>query len=211
MANKIIDLTHRINEDITVYPGTPKPRLEVSNTIEKHGFAELRISMCTHTGTHMDAPSHMIEHAKSLDRFPMSKFMGKAMVIKCKDKETIELEFLRTMQEQISQCKFLLFYTGWQEKWHDPGYFENFPVLTKETAKWLCGFNLEGLGFDSISVDKVTDLEQPNHHILLDKEILIIENLTNLDNLPQDFFQFHSIPLKIENADGSPVRAYAIK
>jgi arylformamidase len=50
----------------------------------------------------------------------------------------------------------------------------------------------------------------PNHNIFLGKEILLIENLTNLDKLPESSFLFYTIPLKIENADGSPVRAFAV-
>jgi kynurenine formamidase len=50
----------------------------------------------------------------------------------------------------------------------------------------------------------------PNHHILLGSEIILIENLTNLDVLPDGIFMFQCLPLKIEHADGSPVRAIAI-
>ena len=85
-----------------------------------------------------------------------------------------------------------------------------------EAAKWLTKFNLKGIGFDSFSVDKiisahvVTSENLPNHHILLGKEILLIENLTNLDKLPEGAFAFQCVPLKIENADGSPIRPIAM-
>ena len=77
-------------------------------------------------------------------------------------------------------------------------------------------FPLKGVGFDAFSVDKVVSAEKvtpetlPNHHILLAKEILLIENLTNLSLLPKDVFSFQCLPMKIENADGSPIRAIAI-
>jgi len=75
---------------------------------------------------------------------------------------------------------------------------------------------LKGIGFDSFSVDKiisahiVTEENLPNHHILLGKEILLIESLTNLDKLPESIFSFQCLPMKIENADGSPIRAMAM-
>lgn len=68
---------------------------------------------------------------------------------------------------------------------------------------------LKALGFDSISVDKITDEALPNHKVLLKKEILIIENMTNLDKLVSKKFELNCIPLKIENSDGSPIRAFA--
>jgi arylformamidase len=65
---KIIDLTHLLNSDITVYPGTEKPVFVQANTVEKDGFAEQKMTMYTHTGTHIDAPFHMLANGKSLDQ-----------------------------------------------------------------------------------------------------------------------------------------------
>ena len=210
MGNIIIDLTHTLNKNMTVYPDTVLPIFESYNTIEKDGFAEIKMSMSTHTGTHIDAPCHLLLNSKSLDQFPINKFIGKAIVIPCQDKKEISLEYLLTFKDVISQVDFVLFFTGWHEKWNSTDYFINFPTLTKEAVEWLTKFKLNGLGFDTISVDKVASKDLPNHHIILGKEIIIIENLTNLDKLPKSIFSFHCLPLKIENADGSPVRAIAI-
>jgi kynurenine formamidase len=90
------------------------------------------------------------------------------------------------------------------------------PTLTTDAASWLTQFGLNGIGIDSFSVDKVISAEvvtedtMPNHYIILGSDILLIENLTNLDKLPTDIFIFQCLPLNIENADGSPVRAMAI-
>jgi len=209
MPTKIIDLTHVINENITVFPGTLEPKFTQLNTIERDGFAELRMTMCTHTGTHIDAPCHMIKSAKSLDQFPAAKFVGKAIVIPCQGRNEIGLDYLQSFESQIPKVKFIIFFTGWQMKWKTAAYFEDFPTLTLEASKWLTKFNLDGLGFDAISVDEVLAVDQPNHHILLKEEILIIENLTNVDKLPAGIFNFQCLPLKVENADGSPIRAIA--
>jgi arylformamidase len=207
--SKIIDLTHVINEKISVFPGTLTPKLAPLSTIEHDGFAELMLTMCTHTGTHIDAPSHMIKGAKSLDQFPVSKFTGKAIVISCQGRGKIDLEYLQLFENKISKVNYILFFTGWQQKWTSPSYLEKFPTLTQEAAEWLTRFNLDGLGFDAISVDEVSAINQPNHHILFEKEILVIENLTNLEQLPDNSFDFICLPLRIEHADGSPVRAIA--
>ncbi|MFA6598989.1 MAG: cyclase family protein [Ignavibacteriaceae bacterium] len=216
MKNKIIDLTQVLNEIMPVYPGTLGPKFEKSYSVEKDGFAEIKMELVSHTGTHIDAPCHIYKGAKSLDKFPVEKFLGKAMVINCLGRSEISLSYLKTFEEKIAQVAFILFYSGWQHKWGTEAYFKDCPTLTREAAAWLTHFKLDGIGFDAFSVDSVVPADVvnpetlPYHFILLAKEILLIENLTNLDKLPDDIFMFHCLPLKIEEADGSPVRAIAI-
>ena len=216
MKTKIIDLTRILNHQMTMYPGTPQPKLEVMYTVENDGFSEYMLSMVSHTGTHIDAPCHILKNTKSIDRFPVDKFIGSAMVIPCRDQKEISLAYLKTFEHQISQVDFVLFFTGWQDKWNTNGYSENCPTLSMDAAKWLAEFSLKGIGFDAFSVDhigsaeKVTSENLPYHYMFLEKEILLIENLTNLDQLPDDIFTFHCLPLYLENVDGSPVRAVAI-
>ena len=214
--NKVIDLTQLINSSMTVYPGTVPTKIEKYNTIEKDGFAELKLTFCTHIGTHIDAPCHILKNMKSLDQFPVDKFIGKAILIPCMHEKEISLEYLKPFKERISKTEFILFFTGWQFKWNTEKYFDDFTALTKEAAEWLATFNLKGIGFDAISADKVDFNEKDLsvalkiHNVLLGNEIIIIENLTNLDKLPDTLFTFQCMPLKVENADGSPVRAIAI-
>ena len=216
MQNKLIDLTHILNEKMTVYPDTVGPKFEVLNTVEKHGFTELKMTVVTHSGTHIDAPCHILKNAKSIDQFPIEKFIGNAIVIPCQDKQEINLKYLQTFEDKITQIDFILFFTGWQYKWNTKDYFDDCPIPTREAAMWLTKFKLKGIGFDAFSVDKVipakkvTSENLPNHFILLEKEILLIENLTNLDKLPDCVFSFQCLPLNVENADGSPVRAIAM-
>ena len=56
---KVIDLTHVIEGSMPVYPGTEPPVFTSANTYEKDGFKETKISMLTHTGTHIDPPAHL--------------------------------------------------------------------------------------------------------------------------------------------------------
>jgi arylformamidase len=202
----LIDLSHVISPDISVFPGTEKPVFERK---EIEGYPEVKITMYTHTATHIDAPIHIIKNATTLDELPVDKFIGKAIVIDCKHLagKNITLEYLKPFENEIRNIEFVLFNSGWSSKWKTNEYFEGFPTLTNEAAIWLTTFHLKGIGLDSISLDPVPDLNLPNHKIVLAKEILIIENLTNLNSLPDNNFIFQCLPLKIEQADGSPVRA----
>jgi kynurenine formamidase len=216
MRTKIIDLTHLLNENITVYPDTVGPKFENLAIVEKDGYAELKATMVLHSGTHIDAPCHILANTKSLDQFPIEKFIGTAIVIPCQNEKEISVEFLQAFENKISQVDFILFFTGWQYKWKTNEYFDDCPVPTQEAAKWLAKFKLKGIGFDSFSVDKIVSAQKvtpenlPNHYILLAEDIILIENLTNLDKLPSTIFSFQCLPIHIENADGSPIRAIAM-
>ena len=106
---KIIDLTHTISPDMLVYPGTEPPVLTTESTIEETGFLEKKITMFSHTGTHMDAPAHIIKDAKTLDLLPIEQFYGKAFLLdllKAKTdlkSETIDIKELEPHQESIEQ------------------------------------------------------------------------------------------------------------
>lgn len=206
---RIIDLTYSIKEDMPVFPGTGQPKLEVAMTMETDGFREKLLTMYSHTGTHMDAPSHMLENGKNLDDFPIHHFVGEALVIDCRAfKEEIPLEHLK--QYNLSEIDFVLLKTGWGEKWGTETYFNNFPALTADAAEYLASLHLKGLGVDCISVDRMNNKNFDVHKILMKKDMVMIENLANLHELDGQF-TLHVLPLNIYKADGSPIRAIASK
>ncbi len=215
MPERIIDLTHLLNNRMPVYPGTAPPVFTAAGTVAANGYKETLLGMLSHTGTHIDAPSHILENGRSLDQFPPDQFTGRAMLIPCQERQEIGMDLLLAYEPLIAAVDFLLFFTGWQFRWGTDAYFESCPVPNREAALWLTRFHLKGIGVDAFSLDRISDasgLEKenyPNHHIFLQHEILLIENLTNLDQLPPGDFFFQCFPLKLEDADGSPVRAVA--
>jgi kynurenine formamidase len=204
-----IDLTQFIAPDMPVYPGTEGPKLVDATSIAKDGFAEKLLCMYSHTGTHIDAPGHMIPGAQTLDRFQVDKFIGRAVVIdvpKVPD-ACIGLRLLEAQADRLKGSDFVLFHTGWDAKWGQESYFHDFPVLSGEAARWLCTLGIKGLGFDCISVDPVGSTDMNIHKILLGAGLVIVENLCNLATLHGAAFTFSCLPLRIQDSDGSPVRA----
>lgn len=204
---RIIDLTQTIKEDMPVFPGTEQPRLQNHCTLQEHGFREKLITMFSHIGTHMDAPSHMLE-GQSLDQLSPYHFVGKVIVIEAKS-YTVTLDELLPYEEDLKQSSFVLLKTHWDKHWGSDQYFHDFPALSPEGATYLTTFNLKGYGVDAISVDHMEDHSFPIHHILLGQGMVLIENLTNLDQV-QNGDILSVLPLKIQDADGSPIRAVAI-
>lgn len=205
----VIDLSHPIHADMPVYPGTPPPRMEPANTIAEHGFAERLLTLGSHTGTHMDAPAHLLAGGRTLDAYPPACFVGPGCVIDVAGR-SITLEFLRRFENRLRGRRFALLRTGWSRLWGSPDYFQAFPTLTTEAATWLVSLDLGVVGVDAVSVDPVESADLPVHRTLLGSGVLLLENLTGLEVLPPTGFVVCSLPLPLDDADGAPCRAIAM-
>lgn len=207
---RILDLTHTISPDMPVYPGTEPPLLTEACTMERDGYRETLLHLYSHTGTHMDAPAHMLPHGDTLDVFPPERFVGCAYVLDCRGETAIDLPLLLRHEPQLRQAEFLLFCTGWDRFWGKPRYYEDFPCLTPDAAAFVASLPLKGVGEDSISLDPCDSTAFPNHMTLLGAGLLNTENLTGLDRLLGQDFTFLTMPLKYEHADGACCRAMAL-
>jgi arylformamidase len=212
---KIVDLTHPISANMPVYPGTEQPVISIGCSIEEIGFLEKKITFFSHTGTHIDAPAHLLKGHSTLDMLPIEQFHGPALMLDFGDftanttTNAIGIKELEPYQDKIKDVDFLLLHTTWSQHWGSEKYFSNYPVLSGDAAHWLSNFSLKGLGLDTISADTADTQEYPVHKALLQKDMVIIENLTNLVALPCAQFEISCFPLSFEDADGSPVRAVA--
>ena len=210
---KAIDLTYTIKEEMTVFPGTEMPKLITTSNYEKDGFRETSISIYSHVGTHMDPPAHIYPDRTTLDEFPASQFVGKGLVIDCRDLnegEDITLDCILKYGKKAEKVDFLLFNTGWDKYWGTDKYFEDYPCVNDEVLDYVLNGNYKGIGFDTIGIDPVSDENLTRHKKLFkDKDIVNIENLKNLELCEDEVFNFGCCPLKVENSDGAPVRAVA--
>ena len=210
---RVLDLTHTIAENMPVYPGTETPIFAGANTYEKDGFKETKLTMYTHTGTHMDPPAHLFAGRTTLDAFPASQFIGKALVIECSDLnegKAITLERILQYGKDAENADFLLFHLGWDKRWGTDAYFGDYPCLDDAALDYIIAGDYKGIGFDVIGLDPIADENLTRHKKLFqNKDIVNIENLKDLDKCGKGLFSFSCFPLKLENCDGSPIRAVA--
>ena len=210
---KVLDLTHTIMPDMPVYPGTEPPIFTPANTYEKDGFKETKISMFTHTGTHMDPPAHLYPGRTTLDQFPAEQFIGRALVVDCRglpDGGAITMEHLRKYGNLADEADFLLFCLGWDQYWGTDDYFGDYPCIDDAVLDHILAGSYKGIGFDVIGLDPIADVNLTRHKKLFaHKDIVNIENLKALDKCPAGLFWFSCYPLKLAGADGSPIRAVA--
>lgn len=186
-----------------VYGEDPTPTLAPIASIEEDGYADHLLTTGMHTGTHIDAPAHMIPNSKKISDYPPETFFGRGKILDARGVKNIGASLLNNIM--LDAGDILLIYTGWSEKFSNPAYFTDYPELTEEFAKRIVQSGICMLGLDSPSPDQPP---YPIHKILLSKEILIIENLTNLNQLIGKPFEVCASPLNIR-ADAAPARVIA--
>ncbi len=202
---KLIDLSHTVFTDMPAYPGD-----ETRTVIERladHGEGTHRLSafaMGCHVGTHIDLPLHFRDGEPALDALPPEACFGRARVLSA-PQGAIGPDVFATAD--LTSLDFVILRTGWDRRWGTAAYYETWPWLTPETATLLAGAGLRGIGLDNPSVDPI-DIHI-SHEILAAAGMINVENLTNLDRLPDEPFLFMALPLRLAGAEASPVRAVA--
>jgi kynurenine formamidase len=200
----LLDLTHTITHGMTVFPGEVPPSIIADELPANAGYATFRLESNMHTGTHMDAPYHVLADDKTMDSYPVELFCGKATVIDVSD-----LHFVHMQDNWIdifSHCTIILFHTGHTSMWGKHAYYHDYPVFEDKIAMKLVEAGVRIVGFDSPSPDRSP---YHFHSIYLKENRFMIENLTNLGKLVDvKEFELMVFPLKIE-AEASLVRAVA--
>lgn len=205
----IIDLSHPIHAKMPVYPGDESPVCTPLASITTNGYRTTRLTMTTHTGTHIDAPAHLLQNAKTLDQFPASHFCGLARLVDCRGLPGQITKRHLEAQADLQAVEYILLHTGWSRYWQTEAYFNDFPALTPEAAAWLASRPIKGIGLDAPSIDAAGAQALGNHRLFLGQEIVIIENLTNLHGIAGQSCQLFCLPLPISAADGAPARVIA--
>ncbi|MCF8237115.1 MAG: cyclase family protein [Saprospiraceae bacterium] len=190
-SETIIELGHPLSGQIPTYPGDPPLRFSRLSNVRQDGYALHQISGTAHSGTHLDAPAHFLEAGMAIDGYPASHWMGRAMLMDVKGQATIDQADLD--QVRSANLDFLLFRTGWDQFYNTSQYFDQHPVFCESFALQLAALSLKGIGMDLPG----PDLEPyPIHPILFNAGMVIIENMTNLDQLTEGQpFMFLALPL----------------
>ena len=225
VQGKIIDITTPITPFTRVFPGDPKPAIERICTLEKEGCAVSRLSFGSHTGTHVDAPSHVISDGLPVDKLELESLMGVALIL---DYSSLEGALTADILEKAFQNKgisenisILLLRTensSRKQKGAEGISFQNEESVKEEfgsayldesAAAWVVKKKFKTIGIDSFSVDSFHSETLPAHNILLSGNVNIVECL-ELSSVDVGIYFFLCLPLKIEDCDGAPARALLI-
>jgi len=212
---QLVDLSHPLEDGQLSYPSDPEIHVTAHRTMESHGVNVSRIAMGSHQGTHLDAPAHFFADGATLDQIPLERFYGPARLVdlapggSLEPKTPLTVETLRQHAEAFEPGGKVIYRTGWDRMFGRPEFFTDLPSLTLEAAHWIAETGIGLLGMDTPTPSKIAGREC--HYALLKKgvEIVIVEGLANLDQLPGRF-TFIGFPLNLRGRDGSPIRAVAL-
>lgn len=193
----------------------PEPSFKQLKSVECEGVSVTQISVATHVGTHLDAPSHLIKGGKSIDQIPLHTLCGRATVVSIEKSgaEQITARDLIESDVNYSPGDALLVRTGWGEKFETKDYYEH-PYFSEDAAHWIVEQQFRLVGVDTMTPEipdnlRSAEFDFPIHRILLGKGILILEHLYLEEVIGQRFDLFVG-SLKIAKADGAPARVLAM-
>jgi arylformamidase len=194
---ELIDLTRTLAPRMPVYPGDPDVQFAAHADHASHGYRVTEVRLGTHAGTHLDAPAHFLEGGRTVEELPLAALVGPARMAWLEDAPRV------TAGERV------LLRSGWGSKWGESGYFEGFPALPDAWAKALASAPAALVGLETPSLHREPGEDARLHRLLLGAGVVIVENLANLDRLPERVF-LAALPLPLRGLDGAPCRVIAI-
>jgi kynurenine formamidase len=202
--SQIIDLTHTITTSMPVHPLDESPSIEKICNLADNKYNDWRLTSGMHVGTHIDGPGHLTNSPVLLSELSIDRFVGKGYLIDARN-EPIDTSLLHDMPSDEGLIVLIL--TGMDKHFGTQNYFTNHPIIPTDVAHKLAKRKIKMIGIDFFSPD---NYPFALHHLFFSHDILIIENLTNLDQLVGiKNFTVYALPLKT-NTDSALARVVAV-
>lgn len=206
MPPRIHDITRPVYAGMPVWPGDAPCTLAWTDHTAQGGANVAALSCSVHTGTHADGPYHVLDDGARIGDVPLDAFVGPAHVVDASSTMVIGAEWLAA--HLPGTCQRLLLRTG---AWDDPDSFPGaWPALTESAAHLLVRRGVRLVGTDAPSPDAMDADDLPVHRVLLGAGVAILENLL-LDGITPGGYELIALPLRLAEADASPVRAVLVE
>jgi kynurenine formamidase len=225
---RVLDLSYAINDKLVPWPGDTRAfEAKVKASVEKEGYFTRSFWMLEHYGTHMDAPIHFPPGKLSVDQIPVERLFGPAVVIDVRAEGQKDPDY-RLGAEGIERWEkahgliparaIVLLRTGWASRWPDARRYRNidaagvmhFPGFSAEAVKALLARKVSGLGADTLSVEYGASKDFAVHKLSLGEGLYHLENLADLNALPETGAFLVVAPIKLEGGSGGPCRVFAV-
>ncbi len=233
LRNKVIDLTYAFDETTIYWPLDEHFHWDQVRWGRNDGkwYASATYGGSEHGGTHLDSPIHFAEGQLTADQIPVDRFIGPAVVVdvteSCQENpdyqvQVVDLQNWEATHGPIPEGAIVLFRTGWGRYWPDkknylgsdvPGDVENlhFPGIGPSAATWLVeNRSIQGVGLDTASLDHGQSVDFETHRILCGAGLYGLENVAQLEKLPEGGATLIALPMKIGGGTGGPTRIIAI-
>jgi kynurenine formamidase len=230
---KLVDLTHSFDQDTIYWPNAEPFQWQKERwgkTEAGYWYAAARYAASEHGGTHIDSPIHFSEGKQTVDEIEVSRLVAPAVVVdvtkKCERNPDYEISAADIQQFErahgaIPADAIVLFRTGWSRFWPDKKRYLgsdvpkdtahlHFPGLSRGAAEYLTKAKIVGIGIDTASMDPGTSKDFPTHQVLNGANLYGLENLMNLERLPETGAWIIALPMKIKGGSGAPTRVVAL-
>lgn len=205
---EMYDITRSLSPEVAVWPGDRPFKMEWTAKIGDESSVNVgAFEMSTHAGTHADAPLHFQPRGISIDRVPLSHFVGPALVLEIRAAEAVELHHVDGID--FGEVQRVLFKTRASEL-PDSSFRRDFVYIAPEVVRYLGEKGIVLIGTDAPSVDPFDSKDLPAHHALAENSIVNVENLS-LSGVDAGRYQLFALPLKIVGLDAAPVRAILVR
>ncbi|MFN6529923.1 cyclase family protein [Nostoc sp. ChiSLP03a] len=224
---RVIHLSHVIDIDIPQWSGDPTVEFETVAELNNDGYYLRRFSLGEHSATHINAPNSFHSSAVGIDQYPAQSLIVPAVVINVCQATAVNPDYALSVADvlaweaeygEISAGCVVILNTGWQKKWLDKSAFLNhdaqgiphFPGFGSDATQFLLDERqIVGVGIDTHGVDPGQDNSFAINRLVLEKPRIVLENLTNLDQLPPKGTTLAIAPLRLRGGSGSPVGVLA--
>jgi len=202
---RVFDLTHPINSDLPVYfPWHPATLMEQTANYKDHLCVVHRLCIGTHSGTHIDAPSHVMEGGFTIDAYDPSLWYIDAQVVDLTPREpNREITAEEFRSTNLTEGIGVIVKTGWDVHFGSPDYYKTYPPITNSAAELLVSKGVKLLAAD-------TPFKLDVHYTMLKAGIPLVTNLNNMKDLPGGMVKLIAAPLLITEGDGAPARVFAV-
>jgi kynurenine formamidase len=235
-SGELVDLSHAYDGQTIFWPTSEPFRLEIVSdgpTPAGYHYAANNFSMAEHGGTHIDAPVHFGSGKLTVDRIPLDRLAGAAVVVDVADRAGRDADYQVTADDlqrweqehgEIPRDAMLLIRTGYSSRWPDAARYLgtaergpdavallHFPGLHPDATRWLiANRTVKAVGIDTASIDYGQSTMFETHRLLAERDIPAFENLNALERLPATGSVLVALPMKIGHGSGGPLRAMAI-
>ena len=229
----LVDLTYAFDEHTLYWPNSPSgfelKQLAFGKTPAGFFYSSNAFCAPEHGGTHLDAPIHFSEHGRSADAIPLQQLIAPAAVIDISAKGDADYRLtaddVRAWERRngtIAEGTIVLLRTGWGSRYPDrkryfgddtPGATDklHFPSYGEDAARLLVEQrNVAALGVDTASIDYGQSKDFIVHQIAMGANVPGLENIANLDRLPERGAWVIALPMKIAGGSGGPLRIVAV-
>ena len=224
----VLDLTHTATPDFPLYPGTPPFTIENIATVANAGYYSNNLSHNEHTATHMDAPAHFVGDGWTADLIPVQQLIAPLVVIDISERAATDADAAVTVDDitaweaangPLPEGAFVAMYSGWSSRLADPETYINadaegvqhYPGFSPEASAFLVSERtISGAGVDTLSLDPGNSVPFDSHVNFLGASKYGVENLANLEQIPNTGVYIFVGGPKTLNASGGWVRAIAV-